>query len=318
MRDYLERLIRAEDPERPDVRVEQIAELEGGWETAIYSFDAGDPLVARFYAGERGAARAVREAAVLGATAAAGVPVPTVVLVATEPSPFGTAVLVMERVEGVSLAGAPAGSESLISRMAEHLAALHRVPIDDVFGSGVRRFDEPGFVKADVGTITAAIGDYGLSEFDPLIGWLGGAMPPPQHESVLHGDYHPENIIVGEGGSGLTILDWSFADVGDYRLDLAWSALWTGTMAGERARDTFLKDYGEAAGGPIDDLEYFEVLKLGARLVTVASWLGGSVEPPVEKITPAAIRSGYRETIMTVYERFRELTSIRLSLIERL
>jgi hypothetical protein len=40
--------------------------------------------------------------------------------------------------------------------------------------------------------------------------------------------------------------------------------------------------------------------------------------PPVHKITAEAIRGDYRPTVLTVYERFHQVTGIRLPLIERL
>ena len=61
-----------------------------------------------------------------------------------------------------------------------------------------------------------------------------------------------------------------------------------------------------------------EALKLGARLLTVGLWLDSAVEPPIRKITEAAIRGGYRSTVTTVYERFREVTGLRLDWVEQL
>jgi len=159
---------------------------------------------------------------------------------------------------------------------------------------------------------------YGLSEFDPLNAWLMAEAPAGLREpSVLHNDYHPPNLIVTDR-AGLVILDWSFAGLGDHRLDLAWSALWTGEMAGDSTRTAFLAAYEAAAARPITDLGYYEALKLGARLLTISLWLRGAMEPAVHKITAEAIRGDYRPSVLTVYERFHQVTGIRLPVIERL
>jgi len=327
MRRYLEDLLAGVYPERRDVAVEGVVEIEGGWETTVYGFElryredgasTTTPLIARFYPGPRGAQRAAREGAILRAVSRAGIPVPAVEGEWLEPSPFGTALVVMERVLGVALSGELIRSHDLVTEMARCLVALHQVPISAVFDAHVEPFAEPGFVASEVGAMAEAIDRYGLDEFEPLAGWLSGFAPVEHAPSVLHNDYHPDNIIVRDRGAGLAILDWSFAGVGDYRLDLAWSAFWTGQMTGSDVRRRFLAAYGEVAGRSIDDLDYFEVVKLGARLLTIALWLKEAVELPVPKITAATLRGDYRPTIWAVYRRFRELTAIRVPIFEQL
>lgn len=326
MRDYLERLLAGNLPSATGIRVENLAEIEGGWETDIYRFDlayrqSGEShsteLVARFYAGPRGADRAIREAAVLRAIARAGIPVPEVEFESVEASQHGTAVVVMERVSGQVLANT-LGSDELIAQMARSLAAVHRLPVTEVFGGQSQPFAEPGFVPPDVASMAAAVDRHGLAEFRPVIDWLTASGPVEHEPCVLHNDYHADNIIVRDRDGGLVIIDWSFAAAGDYRLDLAWTALWTGAAGGSDSRTKLLAAYEEAANNAVTDLEYFEALKLGSRLLTVSSWLTGSVAPPVAKITRSAIRTDYKPTLMTVYERFHEVTGIPIPLLENL
>jgi aminoglycoside phosphotransferase (APT) family kinase protein len=327
MRSLLEQLIAGAHPDRQHVTVEHISEIKGGWETAIYRFDVSYEadgavhtagLVGRFYPGSLGPERATREAAVLGAVAGTGTPVPRVVLHSSQPSPFGTAVLITAFVPGLLLLDVLQAGDAPVEEMARRLVELHRIPVSAVFNDRAAPFAEPGFVSDRPEAIAEAADRHGLSEFQPLIAWLKAEAPAEQHEpSVLHNDYHPGNLIVTDRGD-LVILDWSFAGLGDHRLDLAWSALWTGEMAGDHTRAAFLAAYEAAAGRPIVDLDYFEALKLGTRLLTVSLWLRGAVVPPVHKITAEAIRGDYRPTVLTVYGRFREVTGIRLPVIEQL
>lgn len=60
------------------------------------------------------------------------------------------------------------------------------------------------------------------------------------------------------------------------------------------------------------------MLRLGARLLTIALWLDGAVELPVPKLTKSAIVGEYKPTLMTVYERFQELTGIGLRLFDQM
>ncbi len=319
MRRYLEDLILGQYPRRDNIRVQGVAEIEGGWETAIYGFDLAyredgashsTALVARFYPGVRGGERAAREASVLRALAGADIPVPGVELVSTDPSRYGSGVVVMQRVPGVALTVELVGSDALVSEMARCLVALHRVPTAAIFDSGLQPFNAPGFVAPDPKAIAATVERFGLVDFDRLVDRLARRIPAEHPPSVLHNDYHPENIIVGDGG--LVVIDWTFAGIGDYRLDLSWSAMWTGATAGSHVRAELLGAYEEAARRPIDDLDYFETLRLGARLLTIALWLDGAVELPVPKLTKSAIVGEYKPTLMTVYERFQELTGIGL------
>ncbi|GMQ84762.1 MAG: hypothetical protein BMS9Abin07_0326 [Acidimicrobiia bacterium] len=325
MRRYLEDLVGGEFPRRDNIRVQGIAEIEGGWETAVYGFSLvydedgvshSADLVARFYPGLRGGERAAREASVLRALARARIPVPAVELESTQPSRHGSGVVVMQRIPGVLLTVELAGSVGLAAEMARCLVALHRLPIAAVFSGGLAPFETPGFVAADPEAIAATVAHFGLVDFGPLVDRLAQRIPDEYPPSILHNDYHPENIIVGDGG--LVVIDWTFAGTGDYRLDLAWSAMWTGAMAGSQARAELVAGYEEAAHRAIDDLEYFETLKLGARLMTIALWLDGAVEPPVPKLTPEVIVGDYKPTLMTVYERFRELTGIELRLFDQM
>jgi aminoglycoside phosphotransferase (APT) family kinase protein len=327
MEAYLEAIIGGERAAWTEIAVQSVAEIEGGWETNIYALDVTyreggatrhKDLVARFYPDDRGAARALRDAALLGKMRAAGVPVPEVELVATQPSSYGTAMVVMERIHGSVLEQDLKGSGVGLVEMARVLAAVHRLPVDAVFGDTARPFSAPSFVAPNVEAISHAVDAFGRNDFDPLLEWLSDSPPADRAPSVLHGDYHPGNIIVSKQTGDLTIIDWSFADVGDHRLDLAWAALWTGVIGGTEARSEFLAAYEMSTGEKIEDLAYFEALKLGARLLTVGLWLDSAVEPPIPKITEATIRGGYRSTVTTVYERFREVTRLRLDWVEQL
>ena len=60
------------------------------------------------------------------------------------------------------------------------------------------------------------------------------------------------------------------------------------------------------------------MLKLGARLITIALWLDEDVEIPVPKITKDSIRNEYKVHVLNVYDRVKEITRLEIPLFEGL
>lgn len=327
---YLEQLLAREYPTRTDFELSDAVEITGGWETQIYAFtiryeergrNRSSDLILRLFSSPGGYRRASREFTVMSAVARWEVPVPRVDLLVTDESPFHVPFIVMERVRGPMMLDALRGGAEgevalLIDAMAAHLSRLHELPWSEILPA---RAVPQGVVRPVLHEMRQAVERYGLDAFAPLIHWLDvrgedAAVKPV----LLHNDYHPGNIVIREGDGELVILDWSFAEAGDYRLDLAWSALQLGVMAGERRRAAFIERYREISGRPVDHLEYYEGLKLGARLITLALWLDGAVEIPVTKITQDSIRNEYKGHVLDVYRRLRELTEIQIPQFEGL
>ncbi len=332
---YLKRLLAVESA--TNLQVTDRGEITGGWETRIHAFAVGylidgeersEELILRLFPGVRGAAQAVKEFVVMKQVARWGVATPRVDFVVTEKTPFGDPFIVMERVKGATMAdvleSAPEGEVlRLVRAMVDPLVRLHATPPNDLIPArpGAMTDDEPGtFVPPDLGDMTIAVDRYGLHDFEPLLRWLEvrSEEGAPGYTCILHNDYHPLNMVVREGDGELTILDWSFAAAGDFRLDLAWSALLLGVTAGERYRDVFVERYEDISGRSVENLSYFEVLKLAARLVTIAVWLDESVVIPVSGITKQAIRNQYKIHVLNVYDRVKEITELQVPLFEGL
>lgn len=88
----------------------------------------------------------------------------------------------------------------------------------------------------------------GVEAFEDLTALLHQARRQlPSLETVLiHGDYHLGNVA--RGAAGLSVLDWSEAQLGDWRYDLAWAELLTLIYTGPRAQDIFMEAYVSASG----------------------------------------------------------------------
>jgi len=332
---YLEQLLASDTAGKP--RVYDRGEITKGWETRIHALAVGyfangeerrDELIVRVFPGFLGVAQARKEFDVMSQVTRWGVPTPRVDFVVTEETPFGGPFIVMERVRGMSMADvvrdAPESNvHRLVSAMVDPLVRLHEMPTDELFSLRYETTaddDQISFVRPQQPDIRAAVDRYELRYFEPLLQWLDSRREEvgPGNACVLHNDYHPDNVVVREDDGQLVVLDWSFADIGDFRLDLAWSALLVGVTAGESYRDVLIERYQAVSGLGVDNFSYFEVLKLGARLITIALWLEESVVIPVPKITRQAIRTEYKAHVLNVYHRVKEITGLPIPLFERL
>lgn len=101
----------------------------------------------------------------------------------------------------------------------------------------------------------------GVDAFEDLAALLHETLPqlPPLETVLMHGDYHLGNVA--RGAEGLSVLDWSEAQLGDWRYDLAWSGLLTLIYTGPQARDTVVGAYITASGrSPGEGMRSYEII----------------------------------------------------------
>lgn len=188
--------------------------LGAGRDADVFALDGGRVL--RRYRNPRRSAE--REARVMTHARAAGLPVPEVVDVAGPD-------LVLERIEGPTMAAALVRRPWTLAAHARVLGELHRavhaVPAPDWL-------DGPSF---DAG-------------------------PAGSAGSLLHLDLHPENVLLGSGGP--VVIDWTNAARGAAAVDVAdaWLVMTVARPAGGRAQaavaavaqGTFARSFRRAAG----------------------------------------------------------------------
>lgn len=335
--EQLDRLARYFHDRYPSARILDWQEIGEGWETDLFAFslqhgpgDAtrSEQLVIRLFHNPDRLSRAQKEFQIMQAMHRLQIPVPEVhSLVAGDESPLRDPFIVMEQVRGPSLAqrfheSSGAERDRLMRQMAAVLLRIHRVDWKQLFPESDappgHQSDSLAYVNSVLAEMRATVARAGLSDFVPMLSWLEDRRQlGASHElCVLHNDFHPDNILMDD--DRMVVLDWSFAAVGDYRMDLAWSALLFGVMLGERNRIPMLRTYEQLAGSPAKNFEYFEALKLAMRMVTIGSWLDESAEIPVHKITREAIRGEYKVHILNPYRRLKQITGIPLPRIEDL
>lgn len=253
--------------------------LGSGFETDVFVFSLqtakGEQTihncVLRLYAGEGTAEKAAREFAVMRRLHDVGYPVPWVHLVETANSPFVRPFLIMERIPGVSMGpGYWSGTERQQSELQVTLMHLmHRLhqlePTTLLPESPLANLPDPNTgVRSELTALTKLVNRLETHEPPSLhyvLDWLDSGQAEVSHErlSVVHGDFHPNNVLLCSDGAAF-VIDWSNVRLSDYRMDLAWTRLIARAHDRPDRGETELRLYAQFARKPIRDLAYFEVI----------------------------------------------------------
>ena len=191
------------------------------------------------------------EHALLRAARAAGVPVPEVI-------DGDDSSLIMEHVDGETIPrrilrdeAYAAARERLAAQSGEALAAVHRLPVEDL-ASVVPKTDEFEQYRS---TLHALGEPYPL--FELAFRTLTATRPMTVRPVVVHGDFRLGNLIVGPDGLR-AVLDWELAHIGDPLEDLGWFCVraWRfgGSLpaGGVGSYDEFVGAYERATGVAVD------------------------------------------------------------------
>lgn len=238
--------------------VSDLRRLSGGASRETWSFAAlldGEPVrlvVQREPVGEGRSRSLVREARVLRAAAAQGVPVAPVVAADDGPaleSPF----LITRHVPGEAVARriltraeyAPARS-GLAFDCGRALARIHS--LDPATVSDLDARNPLAELRAELDAVREP-----HPVFELALRWLIDNPTPAVPPRVVHGDFRLGNLIVGTGGL-LAVLDWEHAHLGDPMEDLGWMCIKSWRFGGEApvggfgTAEDLLSGYAEVAG----------------------------------------------------------------------
>jgi aminoglycoside phosphotransferase (APT) family kinase protein len=250
--------------------------LTGGRSNAMFRITrgAGDWVLRRpaAVAVDRADSGMLREAQILQGLAGSAVPHPGIVAVCADRSVLGCAFYLMERVEGRTLFPLPAewdtpeGRDQTVAALIDALGRLHDF---DWRGAGLSDLGRPdGFHERQVTRWTRQLNSYGGREIPgtgEVSDWLRGHIPASFTPTLMHGDYHMMNVLMGPGHEPAVaaILDWETATIGDPLLDLAgFCETWSGyAAAGWPSAGEMTEAYRAARGlADLPDLRYYRVL----------------------------------------------------------
>ncbi|MBI3660664.1 phosphotransferase family protein [Candidatus Acetothermia bacterium] len=318
-----------------EIQIKNLASITAGWENEMYAFDVEyesggthrhEELVLRIYPGVDAHTKSAQEFHSLQQLYRIGYPVPKIMLVERENSPFGKPFLIMERIKG-QLLGAllfhspDQNQPSLLKLFCELFVRLHRLDWQPfVEREKHAEFRKPYyFVDQWLRTAHDYLNRYEMTDFLPVIQWLEQRRDqvPCARPSVVHGDFHPFNMLVREDGSAV-VIDWTGCRVTDARFDLAWTLMLASAYHGVEWRQHILKEYERVAKANIDRIEYFEVCAYARRLFDISVSL--SQGPDKLGMRPAAADMMKQEmhAAKRVYEYLLERTEIRVPTIEKM
>lgn len=189
---------------------------------------------------------------------------------------LGSPFFIMDYVEGVgigrkvvTLPELAQARTALPQQMAEELAKIHTLPIEDFDFLPTPR---PGHSSArDAIAMCYDVLD-SLQVFNPAfevaLRWAERNAPTVETWSFVHGDFRLGNLLVN--GEGLAaVADWEFCHVGDPDEDLGYPCMrdWRFGVGhlrfgGVSDRETFLQAYEEASGRKVnrDSVDFWEIL----------------------------------------------------------
>jgi len=247
-----------------------LARMSAGATQEIWRFNlvkdgAETPLILRRApGGDRVSESAVgleTEAALIGAAAVKGVPVPSVPWVLTPEDGIGRGFL-MGFVEGETLGGRIARGEAfahtrtfLARQCGEVLARIHTM--DPGQFPNLRRLT-PAELVAQYRDAYRASG-WPRPVFEMTFRWLEDhCPPPPEHARLVHGDFRNGNLMIGPEGIR-AVLDWEIAHVADPMEDLGWlcTSSWRfgvvdKPVGGFGEREALWEGYEAAGGAPVN------------------------------------------------------------------
>jgi aminoglycoside phosphotransferase (APT) family kinase protein len=219
-----------------------------------------------------------REFRVMTALAGSDVPVPATVLLCADDSVLGAPFYVMEKVDGEVLRSPEAITAALTLAQARELSftlvdVLVRLHEVDPATVGLGDFGRPdGYLERQVRRWAGQLDrsrSRDLPGIDELHDRLRGSVPATQRNTIVHGDFRLDNVIVNVTGPQRTIaavLDWEMSTLGDPLADLGLLVVYWDTlmaMAGATAERGFasasevVAHYGKRSGLDLSTVDWY-------------------------------------------------------------
>jgi aminoglycoside phosphotransferase (APT) family kinase protein len=248
------------------VTIDNLRALTGGASRSTWAFDAVAPagrrsLILRIGPPDDLHAPMELEARVQRAAAAAGAPVPHILVADNSPAALGNPFLICDEIKGETIVRRierrldDPGRQHLLRQCAQALAAIHRA---DAHDPELKAQDQLVQWRERLD----AMGDT-TATFEWAFRWLAAHRPAPSPVHLVHGDYRMGNLIV-DGSALAAVLDWELVHIGEMYEDLAWFCIRAWRFGAPASRgagglgsiDSFLDAYEHAGEAAVDRLTF--------------------------------------------------------------
>ncbi|MEX2246631.1 MAG: phosphotransferase [Dehalococcoidia bacterium] len=203
---------------------------------------------------------------------AAGIPAPRPLLLDAKGELFGVPALVLSYISGRPLF-ASKNVGPWTDSLARALQTVHAVTPDRFDLSGLSVYLREGMQERIEHEWTPAQTEPLLAEIHPVLeaglGQIDFSAP-----TLVHDDYWPGNTIWYRGRLA-AIVDWTAAELGDPRADVAQCRVDLTISHGIEVADAFRRDYERLAGRPLHGLWFFDLFRGVRALSQFELWLKG-------------------------------------------
>ena len=216
-----------------------------------------------------------------------GIKVPETYFIRHPPNLYDRTYYVMKKVKGRGLNEVLTQDGErfvdIVSKYIHEMTRIHSID-SNLFPKLLRPdIEKNPFAAIDQGLVgvKARIEKYpeDLEELSLLVNWLDEKKieNPCEDLVVIHGDYHPFNIVVDEDGT-YQILDWTGISISDFRKDLSFATVALSAGTGKSLAPEFSRIYEEFTGNKVNNLEYFMILSSTWNLLR---WYSGINNPSI-------------------------------------
>jgi len=312
------------------IQIIDLSSITDGWETEIYSFtllrdDKQKELILRMYSGTHSSKKARNEYENLKKLYKIGYPVPKVFFIETDIFHFDKPFIIMEMIKGTALyelmRSSPDKHNDYLNIFCKLFFDLHsldwHIMIDD--NSDYDFSDPYRYINDLLSSYQDEIEKYKRFEFMPLLNWLKARIHdvPQERISVVHRDFHPNNILINSGGDPF-VIDWTAIGITDFRVDLGWTLLLMGTFGDQKIHNAIIKGYEQYSGKKLEKIEYFEILAILRRLFDIyVSFKSSATERGMREGALDMMRQSL-DHIKKVYALLQEKTNLAIVEIEEL
>ena len=322
-------------PTKEGVKVRNLVNITGGWVFRKYAFDVEygpteerqrERLILRICPADDARAALAHEFHSLRQLYDVGYPVPRALVLETDDSLFGQPFIIMERIEGQNLWSLLFDSpeerqQELLSLFCDLLIRLHELDWRPFVEDTTHYETGDPYIIVDQWLRGARdlLEKSDKPDFLPIVNWLEERrddVPCPQL-SVIHLDFHPDNVLLRPDGSAV-VIDWTSLDIGDPRLDLSKTLCMMDFYRSAAWRTRTLQEYERQAGSKVEQIEWFDVAAYTGRLFQAVSLLSGEREKM--ELLPDAETEIKQEmgAVRRIYNRLLNKTSVRITEVEQL